>query len=369
MGHRVDEVQYKLENYDKDEDFAAILDEKLQNTAYDFVFSVNYFALISEVCQRRGVLYVSWSCDSPLISMYHASVYNPCNRIFLFDLSECRAFRAMGVEHVYHLPLAVDVKRVEHMLATAGDLDVPLYQNDVSFVGSLYERNSYDRLCHTLPEYLRGYFEAVMEAQRDLQGVHLVERMLTPDILVELEEYFHLEESSEDSFSDLGLIFSVTVLGFKIAQLQRKRALLELAKRHTVSLYSDSDTSDLLRVIYKGAVDYWTQLPKVFAGSRINLNMTIPNIKTGIPLRVYDVLGAGGFLLTNFQAELPEYFEDGRELVCYYSQEDMAEKVSYYMAHETERKKIAAAGQEAVRRAHTYEKRMAELMQMLKQTI
>lgn len=369
MGHQVDEIKKHLENYDRDEEFSALLEDKLRKGAYGFVFTVNYFALISEVCERRQVPYVCWSCDSPLISMYHESVFNSCNRIFLFDRCDCREFEAMGVEHVYHLPLAVDTGRVDHILGTAEDLASPLYQNEISFVGSLYEKNSYDRLQHALPEYLQGYLEAVMEAQRDLQGIYLVERLLTPDILMELEEHFHLAQSSEGSFSDLGLIFSVTVLGFKIAQLQRKSALLELAKRHAVSLYSNSDAADLLRVTYKGSVDYWTQLPKVFAASRINLNMTIPNIKTGIPLRVFDVLAAGGFLLTNFQAEIPEHFTDGKELVCYYSEDDLVEKASYYKEHEAERKKIAEAGREAVGRDHTYQIRMAQLMKVLRETI
>ena len=45
--------------------------------------------------------------------------------------------------------------------------------------------------------------------------------------------------------------------------------------------------------------------------------MTIRNIRTGIPLRVWDILGAGGFLLTNFQVELPDYFENGKDIVYY----------------------------------------------------
>ena len=362
LGYEVEEVYQDLLNYDVDEEFAEKLRGLIQAGNYDFFFTVNYFPLISNVCQEQGLRYVCWSCDNPLISMYHKSVFNDVNRIFLFDLTNVEEFRGMGVEHVYHLPLAVDCNRLDYLFGNSTDLEA--YKNEISFVGSLYEKNSYDKMEYTLPDYLRGYFEATMEAQRDLMGVNIIDRMLTPEILMELENYFELEKS-EDSLSDLNLIFSVTTLGFKIAQKQRRRILIDLSKHHDVSIYTNSFTRDLLRVNYKGSVDYWSEMPKVFNQSKINLNMTIPNIKSGVPLRVYDILGAGGFCLTNFQAELPMFFENEKHLVWYYNNEDLYDKVDFYLKHDSERERIAAAGQEYVREACTYEARIKEMLEQI----
>lgn len=116
------------------------------------------------------------------------------------------------------------------------------------------------------------------------------------------------------------------MLGFKIAEIERRRALIELSKHYKVNVYSNSDVSDLLRIQYCGSVDYWSEMPKVFRMSKINLNFTIPNIKSGIPLRIWDVLGCGGFLLTNYQAEIPYYFKEGEDLVCFDSLEDLCER-------------------------------------------
>ncbi|WP_036977592.1 CgeB family protein [Pseudobutyrivibrio sp. MD2005] len=363
MGYEVKEVWQDLLNYDVDEEFAEKLRGIVRAESFEFLFTVNYFPLISNVCQECGLLYVCWSCDNPLISMYHQSVFNDVNRIFLFDLTNVEEFKGMGVEHVYHLPLAVDCGRLDYLFAnTKHQQD---FSNEISFVGSLYEKNSYDKLEYTLPEYLRGYFEALMEAQRDLQGMNIIDRMLTPEILMELENYFELEKS-EDSLSDLNLIFSVTTLGFKIAQKQRRRILVDLSKHHDVSIYTNSNTNDLLRVKYKGSVDYWSEMPFVFRDSKINLNMTIPNIKSGVPLRIYDILGAGGFCLTNFQAELPMFFENEKHLVWYYSNEDLYEKVDYYIRHETEREHIAAAGREYVQENCGYESRVEQILDVIK---
>ena len=379
LGHTVDNIEQELGSYDVSPEFERVIEEKIRGTHYDMVFTVNYFPLISNVCERTGVKYVSWTCDNPLISMYHESVFHDCNYIFTFDKTNYLEFRGMGVKHIWYLPLAVDTERMDALLGApeeigtaesvpaeigkagrrkaAQDPEMQKYRGDVAFVGSLYERNSYDKIKNRLPEYLRGYFDAVMEAQLNISGANIVEPMLTTNILEQLQEYFQLEKS-DGSFSDLGLIFQTTVLGFKIAEIERRRALIELSKHYKVNVYSNSDVSDLLRIRYCGSVDYWSEMPKVFRMSKINLNFTIPNIKSGIPLRIWDVLGCGGFLLTNYQAEIPYYFKEGEDLVCFDGLEDLCEKVGYYLEHEEERKRIAWNGCRKVREKHSYIERI-----------
>lgn len=370
LGHTVDNIEQELGSYDVSPEFERVIEEKIRGTHYDMVFTVNYFPLISNVCERTGVKYVSWTCDNPLISMYHESVFHACNYIFTFDKTNYLEFRGMGVKHIWYLPLAVDTERMDALLGApekperrnaAQDSEMRKYRGDVAFVGSLYERNSYDKIKNRLPEYLRGYFDAVMEAQLNISGANIVEPMLTTNILEQLQEYFQLEKS-EGSFSDLGLIFQTTVLGFKIAEIERRRALIELSKHYKVNVYSNSDVSDLLRIQYCGSVDYWSEMPKVFRMSKINLNFTIPNIKSGIPLRIWDVLGCGGFLLTNYQAEIPYYFKEGEDLVCFDGLEDLCEKVGYYLEHEEERKRIAWNGYHKVREKHSYIERIHTIL-------
>lgn len=370
LGHTVDNIEQELGSYDVSPEFERVIEEKIRGTHYDMVFTVNYFPLISNVCERTGVKYISWTCDNPLISMYHESVFHACNYIFTFDKTNYLEFRGMGVKHIWYLPLAVDTERMDALLGApeevgrwkvAQDPEMQKYRGDVAFVGSLYERNSYDKIKNRLPEYLRGYFDAVMEAQLNISGANIVEPMLTTNIFEQLQEYFQLEKS-EGSFSDLGLIFQTTVLGFKIAEIERRRALIELSKHYRVNVYSNSDVSDLLRIQYCGSVDYWSEMPKVFRMSKINLNFTIPNIKSGIPLRIWDVLGCGGFLLTNYQAEIPYYFNEGEDLVCFDGLEDLCEKVGYYLEHEEERKRIAWNGYRKVREKHSYIERIRTIL-------
>ena len=107
-----------------------------------------------------------------------------------------------------------------------------------------------------------------------------------------------------------------------------------------------------------------TEMPLIFHESRINLNMTAKSIRSALPLRVWDILGCGGFLLTNYQSEIPAYFNVGEELDTYGSQDELLEKCAYYLEHENRRAEIAAAGFEKVQRYHTYPQRLGELMEL-----
>ena len=227
LGYEVDSVERKEKTYDRDLSFEQLLTEKIKAESYAFFFTMNYFPAVSNLCERMKLRYVCWTCDNPLIGMYDRSVYNDCNRIFTFDRSNYLEFRSRGVRHIYYMPLAVNTDRLDVLLAE----NIPGYEDDISFVGSLYtDRNAYDEMKDTFPEELRGYLDGVIQARLIVPDNQIMDDMLTPDILERIQENYHLEKS-EDSFSDLGLIFSTTVLGFKIASVARTQALIALSKK------------------------------------------------------------------------------------------------------------------------------------------
>ena len=47
-----------------------------------FVFSVNFFPALSEVCEIAQVPYVSWTVDVPVLELFSPSLKNKCNRVF-----------------------------------------------------------------------------------------------------------------------------------------------------------------------------------------------------------------------------------------------------------------------------------------------
>ncbi|MGN0378889.1 MAG: glycosyltransferase [Butyrivibrio sp.] len=356
-GHNVDEIEGELLNFEEDPYFERKLRKKLHEGGYDIMMSVNFFPLVSDVCQSMGIRYVSWCCDSPISSMYNESIFNAVNTVFTFDKFNQLEFEEMGAP-VYYLPLCTDCGRAAAVIDETKD-----YVADVSFVGSMYRKNSYDEVYDKLPEYYRGYFDAAIKLQMNVYGGYMLDDVLDEKAVSDLQKYFVIAKGAK-SFSDLELIFSTTVLGFKIAQMERQAAIAELSPRCRVNVYTEEQEKFVL-AHNMGTVDYWKEAPQVYNRSKINLNLTLRTIKTGIPLRVWDILGAGGFCLTNYQAELPLYFENGKDLVYFESRDEMLEKVSYYLAHDDERREIAENGRRKVMELHSYMNRLDRMAEIV----
>ena len=75
-------------------------------------------------------------------------------------------------------------------------------------------------------------------------------------------------------------------------------------------------------------------------------------------MRALDIMGCGGFLLTNLQPEISEYFKDGKDVVMYKSLEEAVDKACYYLAHDDERKNIARNGYKVVSDGFRFEDRI-----------
>jgi spore maturation protein CgeB len=363
QGCQVVTRQVGTEDYNDDADFVAVVRGHIREEAPDWVFTVNYYGTISDACEAEGKPYVAWTCDSPLIAMYHQSVYNRCNFLFIFDRVQYVYFKQLGLGHVYYLPLAAECGSDAACAASDGDEGAGTFSSEISFVGSLYARNAYDDVADRLSPYLRGYFDAAFIAQADIFGENLFDRLLTPEVLRELSGVLDFRQS-ERAFSDLSLVFNTTFLGFKMARHERLGCLGILGSHHQVKLYTDEEML-IPGVRNMGAVDYGTDMEKVFKGSRINLNLTLRNIRSGIPLRVWDILGCGGFCLTNFQAEFLDLFQNGRELVWFESLYDLQRKADYYLSHEDERLEVAARGLECARRLHGYDARTGKILEVI----
>lgn len=330
-----------------------------------FVFSVNFYPAISYTCNRLKVPYVCWSVDSPVAELFSNALKNEWNRIFLFDHAQYEFFHPYNPEHIYYLPLAVNVKRIENVIMNMTEEDYEKYGSDVSFVGSLYsEKCKYNSI--VISDYARGYVNGLIQAQMKVYGYNFIYDTLPDEIIREISDADPCFYRGQDVFMNTDRYLTAhQYIGMKLANVERTSTLAALSERFNVSLYTRSDASMLPKVRKKGGVDTLTQMPKVFHASKINLNMTMRPIETGLSLRIWDVLGSGGFLLTNYQAEIPEYFEIGRDLEVYESMDDLIFKVDYYLNHEAERLKIALSGYEKTAAYHTYEMRLAKMLKTL----
>lgn len=329
--------------------------EVVKKEKIDIVFSINFYPIVSSNCKELGLKYISIVYDSPHIALYHYTLINECNYVFIFDYAMYEELKKGGINTVYYMPLPVDVDRYDSMKK-----EDDKYKSDVSFVGHFYNESHtlYDRLCDKLKEieggqYVKGYLDAVVEAQSRIDGYYFAEKMIDDKILEKMKEAY-LYEAPKDSIATDMYVYGNYFLGRKATEIARVRILKKVAEKFSLTLYTPNEVQQIKNAKNMGSVDWYNDTPKAFYNSKINLNITLKSIKTGIPFRVLDIMAAGGFVITNYQEDMFRHFEPDVDFVYYTDEEDLMEKIAYYLEHEEERKQIAENGHRKVREICNY---------------
>lgn len=356
LGWQVDVVSYRLEDYDRDEAFMEQVSALLRQYSYDCIFTFNYFPVVARIAREAGVPYVSWVYDSPHLTLDSVTVSYDSNSVFVFDHYIYTKYRQRGIQTIHYMPLAYNSRRMNSLLAEGGSA----YEHDVTFMGSLYE-DDYNFLeqVQYLPEHMKGYIDGLAEAQQLLYGCDLMDDLFGADWCERMAQYVKVDlgQDYRDSRDD---IFR-NMIRRKVTVAERRRLLAAVGECFPLDLYAPAEPSGI-RMRYLGYADYREEMPRIFRSSKINLNITLRSIIEGLPLRVIDIMGAGGFLLTNYQPEMGEYFVNGEDLVWFENREDLLDKAGFYLVHDKEREAVARRGHGKVEEYFTYENLLPEIM-------
>lgn len=344
--------------------------EYLKLHSYDFIFSFNYYPTAAIAAYNSDTKYVSWTYDSPYLLLYSHTIALPTNYVFVFDKSDYLDLCALGLTNVHYLPLAANVTRYNTMYQNIAKKKK--YHSDISFVGSLYTEQKHDLTSrfHNLSDYTTGYLESIINVQKNIYGSFLLEKLLTPEILQALEVSAPLQ-IHEGTYKTPAWIYANYFLARRVTALERLSLLNAIDQRFPdkMKLYTYETTPFLSHTYNCGCLDYYMQMPYVFQNSAINLNVTLKSIHTGIPLRSMDIMGCGGFLLTNYQEDYLDFFNPDEDFVYYEDEADCINKIEYYLSHEKERREIAQNALEKITLYHTYPTRIEQILELINGTV
>ncbi len=369
--YNLHKLGYNAEEYSRRQNPSVLNDEEMERLAsyvkdhkITHLMSIHLIYNLAYVAYQTGIKYVSMIWDAPYIKLY-----TPFGRMdncyfSVFDKLDCERFRTAGIPHILYQPLAVNQDNLRKWdLITRM---VGTYKDEISFVGSLYDQNSYDKELEKMPRHLQDYFISIFEeAAFRWDGVNRIYgktdravldciRRTVPEF--DLDNKYDIEDAA---------YFEILYLIRKIANIERTCVLNILGEMFSVTLYTNggTDVSMLPNVKVMPPVEPGKPLLKVYTCSKINLNISLKGIEGGTPQRVMDIMGAGGFMMTNYCAETAELFEEDKEIVMFKTPEELVEKSGYYLSHDEEREKIAKAGYEKVLNCYTYEKKLKRLME------
>lgn len=367
LGHTVTQLTEEISNKNfSPQQCTQYIGQYLLDHPQDCVFTINFYPAISEVCNIFKIPYICWVVDSPILELFSKSIQNPCNRIFVFDHMQYQDIAQYNPGHIFYFPLAVNIKQKQSIIKNSTPDVRKRYSADISFVGSLYtEKCPYNNLA-TPSEYLRGYLKGLIESQLQIYGYYFIDEIITDAVVKEFKACMpdFYTQNPDHTFLTDRITVSQFYIGNKITETERVRTMQKLSDLFSVDLYTGSDTSMIPKVHNRSFAHTLTEMPIIFHESKINLNTTSKAIRSGIPLRLFDILGCEGFVLTNYQAELPELFDIGNEVIAYSNLDEMCELASYYLNHDKERREIAHNGYKKVLSQYNYPTRLEQLLQM-----
>ena len=368
MGYTVEGYRLEHKRIDTrlDMEYTEALVKHLMTKSYFCVFSFNYFPIVAMACKACKVPYVSWTYDSPFIQLYSKTLEYDTNYAFVFDSGTCNELSRKGL-HTYYLPMAVPMDCYKGILQDM--VKGRKYTGVISFVGAMYSEsyNNMFRHLKDLDSYEKGYVDALLNAQKNIYGVNFLESVLkaNPTVFEKIQQVcpvFARGDGIESAEWTLANYF----LSRKVTAIERNEIMQLLGEHYPVNLYTTEPTN-IKGVRYCGIADYNTVAPLVYANSKINLNISLRSIHTGIPLRAFDIMGCGGFMITNFQEDFLRHFEPDEDVVFYSSYEELVDKVEYYLNHDEERNRIARNARHKVEAEHTYLHRAKTMLTLVEE--
>jgi spore maturation protein CgeB len=148
------------------------------------------------------------------------------------------------------------------------------------------------------------------------------------------------------------------------ASFRQRCEMIEGLKPLGISVFGEPFWEKVIgKPYYKGRVDYYSpEIVRLYRSSRINLNISKYQLKTTVNQRVFDCPLCDGFLISDYREEISSCFEIDKSMVVYTDLEDLVEKITYYLAHEKEAKRIVEEGKRTVLDRHTYGHRLEEMV-------
>ncbi len=346
LGHRV----YAIAPGD---DFIRRLLTLLVEVKPDFLLTVNHLGF-DEEGKLTGLLselrlpFASWYVDSPayVLKDRTENVSSYC-AVFTWD-DTCRPrLERMGFSAPVHLPLATDPELFRPRGTASGpQTAVPC------FVGNSLRDSTSAWAARVAPARLARLKEKAVGRQLEDR------RTAMADILGELGE----------SGAGVEGVDLEAALVWEATRRYRSRVMTALLPLGLV-VHGDAGWRDLLgeEADIREPVDYYRELPGVFAAAAVNVNATSLQMNATVNQRVFDVAACGAFLLTDRTPDMERFFEPGVEAVCYETPEEARDLAAFYLGRETERQRIAGAARTRVLAEHTYEKRMTVLVERMRE--
>jgi spore maturation protein CgeB len=270
---------------------------------------------------------------------------------FVWDPAYREAVRDRGISRVHVLPLGTNAATFRPR--TLSPAERKRFGGPVSFVGTIPEADRAAWQAQDAP--LRALGRAVCRAKLREPGRALDDLLqdaagaLPPDARAAAERL-----RASPAYWPF-----YRALNTRLCRLLRRR-MLRAVRSAPVRVHDGNG---------HGTVDYRRELPLVYNGSDVTLNVSAPHLESAVNQRPLDGAACGAFVLSDYRPQLETLFEIGREAVCWHDFRELDDLVHWFLQRPAERRRIAAAARERVLREHTWTHRVQTMLDILNREV
>ena len=329
--------------------FQDRLRDDLANHPTDFLLLINqpasqFYRYLNtapsrDLVRRRKIV---WFLDDP--TFYLDRPFEPSEIVCLFDDTYADSLRPFKPRIVLHFPLACDIP-------APGEFE-RRFSCEAAFVGGLQDQTARRE---QLPQEMRAYIDRLVEAK-------LSTRWKRMEDLVEEIPYAPGKRIQLDP-QVRHFLYWETNNRYRIE-------LLEQLSDLDLRIYGNEDWGPLLenssvRDKFLGPIDPNTELPSLFASTQVNLNIHSVQCSGSLNQRDFNAPLTGGFLLSDWVPGAARFFEPDVEAAFFTDGNDLRAKVDFFLQNAEKRESIVQAGRTRVLQHHTYDHRVAQLLDAL----
>ncbi|MCP5023267.1 MAG: glycosyltransferase [bacterium] len=324
------------------------------------LIGINHKNGLAEFCEERGVHSIFWEIDPALNEPDALRLHTPHSHIFTYRKGSMAAFERAGFPNVSYLPLAADEIKCKPQLLTS-DQQIR-YGAKVSFVGTSLLQNleefqqafsrQHQAWQGTGADQCGGLMQEVVRRQQaDLSHYSIPEHLdaLCPGFRLHCKQQAQIDPA----------LYLAEISGSE----KRLNYMAALAPHEPVA-WGDEGWRKVEPhgVRYMGPALHNTELPLIYCGSTINVDIGRLYQNDIVTMRVFDILACGGFVLAEHSEALSDLFEIGVEVESYRTLGELTSKVEYFLEHPEEARTIAQRGRESVLQRHTIRGRVAHML-------
>lgn len=303
-------------------------------------------------CRALGVPVAIWFVDNPwhLLSALRLPWWREAT-LFVTDAGFIPGLKAAGAGQVFHLPLAVAPHMWRGMQQRKGSSAESMCREPPLFVG----RSAF-------PERDRFFAAARVPAELMAQARALLE--LPPGLAPMPDVHWWLQKLNVTPWP--GHAARQAGLGAEQCSLANRARWLGAGAAAGLRVVGDDGWRDLLPGIeLRPPVDYYTDLPRLYAAAEVVLNVTSLLLPQSLSQRHFDVWAAGGLLLSDPTPGLEIFPEELTQPMTLRGPQDLNRKLARLRADPARAQALRAAWRAHLGAEHGYEHRVARICEIL----